>query len=79
MDKKIPEQVKKKAENLINMYGENIEYLGNYKDSEYYTFVFPQDTVTGFPFIYIYYSKSGDVMEITGFEALDIIGKFKKE
>ena len=79
MNKKIPEQVIKEAEGLINIYWENIEYLGADENAEYYHFVFPKDTVTGFPFVYIYTPQNGDVIEITGFDALDIIGKFYKD
>ena len=79
MNKEIPAEVIKEAEGLINMFWENIKYLGTYADAEYYQFVFPEDTVTWFPFVYIYYKQKWQVMEITWFDALDIIGKFYKD
>jgi hypothetical protein len=79
MDKKIPEQVIKEAEFLINMYWENIKYIGTDEDAEYYQFVFPKNTSTGFPFVYIYHPKNGEVTEITGFDTFQIIKKFYKE
>lgn len=79
MDKKIPEQVIKEAEFLINMYWENIKYLGTDEGVEYYQFVFPENTRTGFPFVYMYHPKNGEVTVITGFKTFQIIKKFYKE
>jgi len=79
MEKKIPAKVIKEAESLINMYWENIRYLGTNKDYEYYQFIFPENAETGFPFVYIYSPQDWEVLEVTGFRALDIIGEFSKE
>jgi len=79
MDKKIPAQVLKEAEGLIKMYWENIKYLGTYMNIEYYQFIFPKSTKTGYPFLYIYFPKNWEVKEITGFSALDIIEKLYKQ
>lgn len=76
MDKKIPEQVIKKAESLIAEYWENIIYLGADEDVEYYKYVFPENTKTGYPFVFIYHPQSGEVEVITGFETFQILGKF---
>ncbi len=79
MNKEIPEKVIKKAQNLIDQYGQCIEYLGDYKNSEYYVFRFPDGTITGFPFVYVYFFQKDEVIEITGHDALEIIGVFKKQ
>ena len=52
---------------------------GGYKGNDVYQFVFPEDTETGFPFVYLHNTSSGQVMEITGFDALDIVCEFIKE
>lgn len=79
MSKEIPQIVIKKAQSLIERYGQSIGYLGNYKNAEYYVFRFPDDTVTGFPFVYVYYPQKEEVFEITGSDALEIIGEFCKQ
>ena len=45
--------------------------------ADFYMFVFPEDSNTGFP--YVYQLENDEVLEITGFPALDIIGLFVKE
>ena len=79
MNMEIPQAVIKKAQSLIGQYGFSIGYLGNYKNAEYYVFRFPDDTVTGFPFVYVYYPQKEEVIEITGSDALEIIGEFYKQ
>ena len=66
----IPAQVKKAAAELIEIYGESIDYIGIYKGKQVYLYRFPEDIETGFPFYYLYDGKSVDV--VTGFEALRI-------
>ena len=78
MSKDIPQAVIKEAQDLIDRYGLHIDYLGEHKDSDYYMFHFPEGTITGFPFVYVYYRQKDEAIEITGFDALDIIGKLKK-
>lgn len=68
---KVPEQIKNAAKSLIGVYGEAFDYLGKYKDKDTFVFRFPDDTNTGFPYIYLF--KDGKATEITGFEALDIL------
>lgn len=71
---KVPEQIKKAAKSLIDLYGETFDYLGKYKGEDAFLFRFPEDSNTGFPFIYLF--KSDKVTEITGFEALGILDSF---
>lgn len=76
MYNEIPQAVIKEAQGLIARYGQHIDYLGNHKDADYYVFHFPDGIMTGFPFVYVYYHQTEEVIEITGSNALDIIGKF---
>lgn len=73
----IPEQVKNKARWLIEQYGDSFDYLGDYEGQDAYLFNFPEDTVTGLPFVYLF--KDGHVTEKTGFESLDIIALLVKD
>ena len=66
----IPAQVKKAAAELIELYGESIDYIGIYKGKQVYLYRFPEDVETGFPFYFLYDGKSVDV--VSGFEALDL-------
>ena len=66
----IPEQVKKAAAELIESYGDSIDYIGIYKGKQVYLYRFPEDVETGFPFYFLYDGKSVDV--VSGFEALDL-------
>lgn len=68
---KVPEQIKSAAKSLIDVYGNAFDYLGRYKGKDAFMFRFPDDTNTGFPYIYLF--KDDKVTEITGFEALDIL------
>lgn len=72
----VPAQVKATAQDLINMYGDSFDYLGEYEGAETYLYRFPDDIDTGFPFVYLL--KDGKVEEISGFLAFDIIGSFVK-
>ena len=74
--KNIPTQVKKAAAELIEVYGDSIDYIGIYKGKQVYLYRFPEDIETGFPFYYLYDGKSVDV--VTGFEALDLAQYFSK-
>lgn len=73
----IPEQVKNEARGLIEQYGESFEYLGDYEGQEAYMFKFPEDSCTGFPFVYLF--KSGAVVEVTGPVAFNIIDSFVED
>lgn len=71
---KVPEEVIKAAQGLIDMFGEHFKYLGRLDDADFYMFEFPDDSENGFPWVYQY--KNGEVVGITGFSALDIIRLF---
>lgn len=76
MENRIPQQVIDEAQKLIDRYGSNLVFLGNSNGLEYYVFRFPKDSITGFPFVYVYHPQLKKVTEMTGFDALDILGKF---
>lgn len=67
----IPEQVKNEARALIEQYGDTFEYLGIYEGQEAYVFKFPEDSCTGYPFVYLYDGK--EATEITSPLSLDVI------
>lgn len=73
----IPEAVKNEARSLIGQYGESFEYLGDYEGQEAYLFKFPDDSVTGFPFLYLY--KDGEVLEVTGPGVFGFIDLYVKD
>jgi len=75
----IPESVVKKAKDFIDLYGNTIEYIGEYQGCDLYQFFFPEDSVTGFPVFYLYDTSKNSVTEVTGFDALDILDKFIQE
>lgn len=79
MNEIIPESVIKEAKGLIALYGTNLKYLGELRGYDIYQFVFPNNSETGFPFLYIYDKSKDQAMEITGFDALDMISEFKKQ
>lgn len=74
--KNIPTQVRKAAAELIETYGDSIDYIGIYKGKQVYLYRFPEDIETGFPFYFLYDGKLADV--VTGFEALDLAQYFSK-
>ena len=78
MKNTIPESVVKEAKGLIDLYGNFLEYLGDYSGYDVYLFAFPEHKETGFPFVYIHDSDSDVVLEVTGFRALEIIDKLGK-
>lgn len=71
---KVPEEVIKAAGQLVEQYGENFEYLGRKDDTDYFLYAFPEDSCTGFPFVYAF--KDGDVDTMTGDIAFYIIDLF---
>ena len=75
--KQTPQIVKDAASYLIEMYGDNFDYLGKHEGADVYMYLFPDGSCTGFPFVYIH--KDDKVTEITGFEALDIVRLFVKD
>ena len=74
---KIPDVVLQEASETMKMLEGTIVYLGKIGDSrDVYLLEQPIDAETGFPFVYLYDGQSA--MEITGFEALDIINEVEK-
>lgn len=71
--KDIPISVIKKAKCLIDLYGVNLENIGRYKGLDVYEFIFPENTETGYPFLFVFDKQSNIVSETTGFEAFEII------
>ena len=79
MENNIPKSVMHEATSLIDLYGSSFKYLGEYMGTAAYCFVFPENTVTGFPFIFLHNKKDDRTDVITGFDALDIIAELIKE
>lgn len=73
----IPQIVKDAARNLIQIYGDKIDYLGKYEGADAYMFHFPDDSCTGYPFVYLV--KDGKVDEVTDSPALYIVGLLVKD
>lgn len=72
MNKEIPQKVKEATSFLIEMYGDNIEYLGTYQGQAVYQYLFPEDTATGYPFVFLH-NGAGEVQKITGFKTFKIL------
>ena len=72
-----PEQVKKAAQYLIDMYGDHVEHLGEHQGAEAFYYHFPDDVDAGFPPVYLL--KGGKLTELTGFEALRLIRLYVKD
>ena len=73
-----PKKVIQEAGELVEMYGDKFAYLGKWKDGrDVFVFEMPENEKTGFPFVYLY-DKNELVMEVTGFDALDIIASFEE-
>lgn len=74
---KIPDVVLQEASEIMEMLEGRLVYLGKIGDGrEVYLLKQPIDAETGFPFVYLY--DGLNAMEITGFEALDIINDVEK-
>ena len=71
---KIPKAVIEEAHELIEGFGEHFRYLGKITDGrDVYSFMFPDNQETGFPFIFLY---DGHIASpISGYKALRIISK----
>jgi len=76
--KDIPDIVRQKAKGLIDLYGINLDFIGMYRGMDVYEFHFPENTETGYPFLYLYDKLSNTATEVTGFEALEIIEQLDK-
>lgn len=73
MENSIPKSVISEAQNLIEDYGCNFRHLGKYDDNEVYQFIFPENTETGYPFIYLYNESTKVTIQMSGEDALEII------
>ena len=79
MENKIPEGVIKEAKDFVNLYGNTLKHIGKYNGYDVYRFGFPENTETGFPFLYLHNLSRDEVTRISGFDALDIINSIQKE
>lgn len=71
----IPTPIRQEAEELVSMYGQRVEYLGQMPDGQAaYYFHFPADVCAGFPVAWLY--SSGQVMELSGHDAVEVISAF---
>lgn len=70
----IPSQVMNAASELRAMYGEHVEYLGEFQGAQAYYYHFPDDVDAGFPSVYLL--KDGELTEISGPFALEILASF---
>lgn len=73
MKNSIPTVVKEKAQELIEMYGDRLEYKGIYNTQEVYEFCFPKEKEIGFPQLYLLKSLDANVKEVVGYEALKVL------
>jgi len=69
--KQIPQIVKDAASYLIEMFGDNFDYLGKYEGADVYMYHFSEEVTVGGPFVYLV--KDGAVERLTGSPALYII------
>ena len=68
---KVPQIVKDAAKHLIDLYGDEFDQLGKFDGADAFAYAFPEDSCTGFPFVYLV--KDGKVDEITDSPAMFII------
>lgn len=74
---KVPQIVKDAAKHLIDLYGDKFDYLGKFEGADAFVYAFPEDSCTGFPFVYLV--KDGKVEVISEFLAVDIINSMRVE
>lgn len=73
----VPEQIRTAARGLIEQYGDSFDYLGTFEGQEGYLFKFPENSCTGFPFLFLY--DGNEVAEITGPSVFDFIDLYVKD
>lgn len=73
----IPSQVMNAASELRTMYGEHVEYLGEFQGAQAYYYHYPDDVDAGFPSVYLL--KDGEMTEVGGFFALEILESFVED
>ena len=75
MKQNIPTPIRQEAEELVSMYGQRVEYLGQMPDGQAaYYFHFPADVCAGFPVAWLY--GRVQVMELSGHVAVEFISAF---
>ena len=76
MDKRktIPAKVKEAAQWYTERFGDRLSYLGKKDGKEYYRFSLPDNRMLGFPVVF--QLNNGEVLEIGGVYAMDIIKLF---
>lgn len=73
----IPQTILNAASGLIDIYGAHFSHLGQYEGQDVYMYKFPEESETGFPFVYLL--SDDKVQEISGHIALDIIDQLIKD
>lgn len=73
----VPEQIRTAARSLIEQYGESFDYLGTFEGQEGYLFKFPEDSCTGYPFLFLY--DGSKATEITGPSVFDFIDLYVED
>ena len=71
--KTIPQAVLDNAKELIESFGEHFIIRGLYQGKQVYQFVFPKETATGFPFVFLYDGLTNEVESITGIGAIQLL------
>lgn len=71
----VPKEVITAAKSLVELYGQNFEFLGNKDGKDVYAFVFPDGVPSGFPFVFLH-ENGKPVRKVTGYDALDIVCSF---
>ncbi len=69
----IPQAVLYEASWLIEVYGCDFRKIGKYDGKIVYLYCFPENTETGYPFVYLYDEMNMISLQITGEEALEVI------
>lgn len=67
----IPSQVMNAASELRSMYGEHVEYLGEFQGAQAYYYHYPDDVTAGVCPVYLYDGTTVD--EVTGDIAMNIL------
>lgn len=79
LESDIPQAVLHEASWLIEEYGCAFSKIGKYDGKTVYLYCFPENTETGYPFVYLYNETKTASLQVTGEEALEIINDVNKE
>lgn len=71
----LPKAVLDKAKNLIDVYGNNVLYIGKFDNKDVFRFQFPDKERTGFPYVYLYDRYTDTAEEVTGKRVLKLLRK----